>query len=89
MTDGNRQAKSIADLDLQTLLPDASLMPIAAAGVSQQQEMVGAEVGRLTFGLPPVGDRVDGERRCVTRCIQERRTHDWWRGRRRRKAQPA
>src|SRR5260370_12180883 len=61
-------ADTIGDLYLEAFFPGADAAPIAATGVSQHQEMIGAKrEARSAFGLPPRGDGIGRERRRISR----------------------
>ena len=52
---------------LKLLFPQSRAVTIAAAGIGQDQQLVRRREGRLSFRLPPGGNRFDGKLGCVRR----------------------
>src|SRR3979409_1963312 len=67
MAHRHRQSEPIANSDLQSLFPGADLTTVAAASVTQQQEVVNSGEAHLAFSSSPGGDRRANERGRVAR----------------------
>jgi hypothetical protein len=58
---GDAQSQAIAQLPLKFLPPGAALCPIAAAGIGQDEDVVGLRIAPMSFYLAPSAKAGDGE----------------------------
>jgi hypothetical protein len=68
---GDGQGERVGQLGLQFGFPGVTAIPIAAAGVSQDENLAGAGIASRPLVVPPVGDGMSGECGSVVR-----NTHD-------------
>ena len=58
---GDGESQSITQVPLELLLPSPTRSGIAAAGVGQDQQVLGVGVAQASFLTPPAGDGSDGK----------------------------
>ena len=61
VSDGHRKMEAIAELELEVGFPGPATAPIAAAIVSQNEQLWGVAVTVGTFAVPPFSDGMGGE----------------------------
>src|ERR1700737_361226 len=68
---GDAQSQAIAQLPLNFLFPGTALCSIAAAGISQDEDVAGLGIEIVSFYLPPPAKAGDGESGCFVGSSQE------------------
>ena len=74
MSNGDREAKTVAELALQFGLPSTGTATVAATGIGKDEQLSAAMIAISAVALPPAGDGVGREGCRIMRDAYEDRT---------------